>query len=109
MARGTSRIGTRRMAMAADMDQKPPNATPSKMRAVSSMAKFDAKAEMRFEMMRAMLKAHITWRRSMPLVKMAMVGAAMAPMMAVAVTAWPAAPTLMPRSAASGVSRLTGR
>ena len=39
----------------------------------------------------------------------AIVGAAMAPTIAVAVTAWPAAPSVMCRSAANGVSRLAGR
>ena len=55
------------------------------------------------------VSVHSTSLRSMLLVKIASVNPAMAPTTAVAVTVWPAAPSVMLRSLAMRVSRLAGR
>ena len=109
MARGISRIGTSRSAIAADIAQKPPSATPSTTRASRSSDSDEAKVASRFETMSNAVSIHITSLRSRRRVMMAIVGAAMAPTTAVAVTACPASPSLTPRSRAIGVSRLAGR
>src|SRR5262245_9694165 len=109
MARGKSRMGASRMASAADIDQKPPSAMPSSTRAASSWKSPVAEAAIRLDSTSNKVRVHRTSRRSMFFVRIAMVGAAMAPTIAVAVTACPAAPSEMPRSVAIGVSRLAGR
>ncbi|MEY9587670.1 hypothetical protein ABIA15_006491 [Sinorhizobium fredii] len=109
MARGTRRIGTRRSAIAAIIDQKPPSPMPRTTRATSSMVRLVANAASRLERISARVKLQSTSRRSNPRVMIAIVGAAMAPTTAVAVTACPAVPSLIPRSAAIGVSTLAGR
>ena len=95
MARGIRRIGTSRMAMAAAIDQKPPRLIPSVTRASSKVVRSDAEAARKFEAISNAVKVHITTRRSSRLVMIAIVGAAIAPMIAVAVTACPAAPSVM--------------
>ena len=69
--------------MAADIAQKPPSATPSTTRASSSMESDEAKVARRFDRIRNDVSIHITSLRSMRRVMMAMVGAAMAPTIAV--------------------------
>ena len=109
MARGSRDSGTSRMAIAPDIDQNPPSATPRITRAASSTGSDQAKAASRLDSTSRVISPHITSRRSMRLVTIASAGAAMAATTAVAVTVWPAAPSLMPRSADSFVSRLAGR
>ena len=52
MARGISRIGTSRSAIAADIAQKPPSATPSTTRASRSTVSDEAKVARRLERIR---------------------------------------------------------
>ena len=109
IARANRRSGTSRIASAAAIDQKPPSATPRITRAASSTPSEDAVTASRLDSTSSSVSATMTARRSKRRVSSGMDGAATAPTSAVAVTVWPAAPALMPRSAAIAVSRLAGR
>jgi len=109
MARANWGSGTSRIVSAADIDQNPPRATPSITRAASSRARLPAVAASTLDSTSRALRASMTWRRSRRRVSSGSDGAATAPTRAVAVTAWPAAPSLTPRSVAMAVSRLAGR
>lgn len=86
-ARGTSEAGTRRMASAADIAQKPPSAAPSSTRPSSSEKKSGAKATMRFDITSSVVKASSTSRRSMRRVTAETSRLATSATVAVAVTA----------------------
>jgi AraC-like DNA-binding protein len=79
IARGMSRGGTRRIASAAAMDQKPPRATPSSTRAASSVGRLEAVAAIAFERMRIMVRPSSTQRRSRFDAPTTTAGPAMAP------------------------------
>ncbi len=108
-ARGTIAAGTSRIAVAADMVQKPPSAMPSSTRPSRIARKVPAEATSRLEITSSTEKASSTRRRSMPRVRTAISRLVTSATAAVTVTAWPAVPSVMPRLAASGVSRLAGR
>ncbi len=108
-ARGTDASGTRRIVNAADIVQNPPSAAPSRTRPTSSMGRLRAKAAMRLDINRRIVKPSIRIRRSrfrMTAVTRRLDSRAKA---AVAVTVCPAAPSLILKSAAIGVSKLAGR
>ncbi|CUI85673.1 Uncharacterised protein [Achromobacter dolens] len=108
-ARGSKAGGTRRMATAAAMLQKPPSATPSKIRIASSTARLEDIATNRLEATIRVLKASSTARRSSARVRPGTSSPANNATTAVTVTACPASASETPRSSAIGVSRLAGR
>lgn len=105
---GTRRSGTSRMMTAADRVQKPPNAIPSSIRPANSVGRFGATATRRLEKTRRSEKPSSTRRRSMRRVMAVTVRLVAKPITAVAVTACPARPSVIPSSQAIGVSRLAG-
>src|SRR6187399_3270815 len=107
-ARGTCSVCTRRITIAADIDQKPPIATPMSARPVMNTATLGAKATVVPETsIRAVSESMTGFRSSRPesdeMNKL--VTSANAPDIEIAC---PAVPSLIRRSLASGVSRLTG-
>ena len=105
-----SRSGGASWATAAnDIDQNPAIATPSSSREATSSGNDGVSATMTFETSARPESAASSNRRSRVGTNAASVGAAKMPMIAVAVTAWPASPSLMPRSAAMRDSTLAGR
>jgi hypothetical protein len=108
-ARGTDSSGTRRIVKAADIVQNPPSAAPSNTRPMSSMGKLKAKAAIRFEINKRIVKPSISVRRSRFRMTAVTKRLEMSAKMAVAETVCPAAPSLILKSAAMGVSRLAGR
>ena len=108
-ARGTDSSGTRRIVKAADIVQNPPSAAPSRTRPTSSMGKLKAKAAIRFDINRRIVKPSIRIRRSRFRMTAVTKRLEISAKMAVAETVCPAAPSLILKSAAIGVSRLAGR
>ena len=106
---GTTASGTSRIMVAAESVQKPPSAMPSSTRPASSMARLDAIATRRFEKIRRTERPSSTSRRSILRVTTVISRLVTSATAAVAVTAWPAMPSEILRSAAIGVSRLAGR
>jgi hypothetical protein len=90
-------------------DQYPEIAMPSRSRPTSRTAKLGATATARFDSVAAASRARSTLRRSARGSSTAMVGAVMAPAIAVAATARPAVPSLTPMSAARPGRTLAGR
>jgi hypothetical protein len=108
IARGTSASGTRRMTVAADIDQKPPITTPTSARPAMKTPALGASATITPETSISAVRRSSTRRRSIPRVADEMprlVRTAKIPETAIA---WPRRPSLIRRSAAMGVSRLTG-
>ncbi len=108
-ARGSDAAGTRRMATAAAMLQKPPRAMPSRMRINNSTTRLDENATSRLDAIISVENPNSTRRRSMPRVRPGTSNPANKATTAVTVTAWPASASDTPRSRAIGVSRLAGR
>lgn len=107
-ARGVSCGGTSRITVAADIDQKPPTTTPIRARLAMNTAALGASDTIRPEMIIATVRPSSTCLRSMQRVSVEMhrlVATANRPETAMA---WPAWPSVTCRSAAIGVSRLTG-
>jgi hypothetical protein len=109
IARGTNRVGTSRMVKAPAIDQKPPSPIPKSTRASRRVVSPVAVAARMLDRTSSSVSVHSTSLRSMFLVKIASVSPAMPPTIAVAVTVWPAAPSVTLRSFAIRVSRLAGR
>ncbi|CDG51992.1 exported hypothetical protein [Halomonas sp. A3H3] len=109
MARANRLSGTMRIARAAAIDQNPPKAIPSSTRAKIKTKKLFAVAAKTLETTSSSDKPSSTNLRSKLRVRSGIVSAASAATAAVAVTAWPVAPTEMLRSAAMAVSRLAGK
>ncbi|MNN78434.1 hypothetical protein D3C81_1949930 [compost metagenome] len=63
-ARGTNLAGTSRIATAAAMLQKPPSATPRRMRITNNTVKLEDNATSRLEAIISTVKANKTTRRS---------------------------------------------
>jgi hypothetical protein len=108
-ALGTSLAGTKRMATAADMAQKPPMATPSSTRPMVRTRKVGAKATNALDKTCSTENESRTQRRSKRLVTTAMSRLANMATTAVIEMACPARPSVIAKSRAIGVSRLTGR
>nr|VUD31995.1 Uncharacterised protein [Raoultella sp. NCTC 9187] len=108
-ALGTNAAGTRRIAVAVDIDQNPPMAIPSSRRPRSKNSSEGAKATIMLEMICSTEKNISTQRRSIFLVAGVMSSPVTSATSAVAVTACPAIPSLTPRLVAIGVNRLAGR
>src|SRR5580692_7989091 len=108
-ARGTDASGTRRIVSAADIDQKPPSPTPRRTRPISSMGRLRAKAAMKLDINRRIVKPSNTIRRSRFRITAVTRRLDRSAKAAVAVTVWPAARSLILKSAAIGVSKLAGR
>ena len=106
---GTSRAGTRRIAVAVDIAQNPPIATPSSKRPASNTCSEGAKATNRLEIICSSVKNINTQRRSILLVAEVISSPVTRATNAVAVTVCPASPSLMPRLCAIGVRRLAGK
>jgi hypothetical protein len=107
-ARGSSDSGTRRITVAVDIDQKPPMTTPTRARPAMKIAVFGAKATIRPEAIIRTVSTSRTVRRSIPRVAVEIVRLVSTASRPETAMAWPACPSVMCRSAASGVSRLTG-
>jgi hypothetical protein len=106
--RGTSAAGTRRMTVAADMDQNPPMTMPTSARPPRNTAALGAKATASPETSISTVRPSRRTRRSSRGVAGAMnrlVSTANRPETAIACPAWP---SVRCRSVAMGVSRLTG-
>jgi hypothetical protein len=91
-ARGTSRSGTSRITVAADIDQNPPTTTPISARPIISTKKFGASATMRPETSIRPVRESRRVRRSICLVTEAirrLVSTAKMPEIEIA---WPAGP-----------------
>lgn len=108
-ARGTIAVGTSRIAVAVAIVQKPPSAMPSTTRPISSVVRFGANATARFDATSSTENTSSTRRRSMVRVSAEISRLVTSATVAVAVTAWPATPSVTPRLSAIGVSRLAGR
>jgi len=65
-ARGTSRSGTRRMTVAADIDQKPPMTTPTSARPAMKTPAFGASATITPDTIISAVSDSSTTRRSIP-------------------------------------------
>ena len=107
-ARGTSASGTRRMTVAADIDQKPPMTTPISARPAMKTAAFGASATIAPETSISTASDSSTRRRSIPRVADEMPRAVRRAKTPETTMACPALPSVMRRSVAMGVSRLTG-
>src|ERR1700754_1683363 len=108
-ARGTIASGTRRMAVAADIVQKPPIAMPSNTRPSRTTVRLGANATSRFEPISSTEKANRTKRRSVLRVITEMARLVTSAIAAVAVTGCPAMPSVTPMLDAIAVRRLAGR
>ena len=105
---GTAASGTRRMTVAVDSDQNPPITTPSSARAIISTTKFGAWAIKTNEASISPVSPIKTCRRSKRPAIVAMNTLVITAKRPEIEMAWPAMPSVACRSAAIGVSRLTG-
>ena len=107
-ARATSSCGTKRMTVAADIDQKPPMTTPRSARPAIKATVLGANATIRPDSIIRRVRSNRTILRSIPRVAeeiVRLVSTANRPDTAIA---WPACPSVVCRPEAIGVSRLTG-
>ena len=109
IARPSRSAGTSCAVTASDIAQNPERAMPSSSRDASISPNAGAMATSTFDAIASVVRPVITHRRSTRGSAETISGPPMMPLMLVAVTSWPAAPSVMPSSAAIGESRLAGR
>ena len=109
VARMTALSRTRRLAIPAPIDQNPPIAIPSSIRATSSTTRFGASAPSTSDTTSRPVSDHSTIRRSTREVRTVTTGAPIAPISPVATTSSPAVPMLICRSSAIAGSSPIGR
>lgn len=108
-ALGTSAAGTKRIATAAAIAQKPPRATPNNVRMTSSTIKLEEKATNKLEITIKNENASNTHRLSKDRVRPGKINPEHNAATAVTVTVWPATASDTPSSEAIGVRRLAGK